>query len=754
MHSFIDDLNFCIVVAEIRQVDPLILTIRELNQNASKLLGYPAQDLVNQPLDTLFAPGQAQDFWQSTLTQLDKDPTAFNFQAYLVNYAGHSFPALISLSRLSDASQPDTPEIVLFIQDISVNKQQENNLYLMHMAVEQSASAVIITDPKGLIEYVNPKFCSMTGYSKNELLGHNPNILQSGDTSIEQYQIMWENILNQGEWRGEIKNKKKNGEYYWAYESISTIKNNQGEIIHLLVIEEDITQHKLFEAALKESEERFRQMAEMTGEWLWEQDLNGFYIYSSNAVKSIIGFSPAEVVGKHYTELLTPQDKIDSQHYSTEQRSFFALTHRYRHKDGHQVIAESTGLPITDINGRLIKWRGVDRDITAQRHYESALIESENRIHLIIETALNAIIIMDSYGIITDWNAQAEHLFGWTRTEAIGQNLAELIIPKRFRKTHYEGLRNFLTSGKSKILDRLTEQIALSKDGSEFPIELSVTPLKIGNAYEFSGFIHDITGRKAAEKQIRQAQINLAIAHSEMKIAQQIQASLFPTQPIVSPQFEITGFCLPATQVGGDYFDYFYRDSQHLDMTIADVSGHAVGPALFMVAARSAIRTQANWQETPAKTLDVLNSFLFEDLNNANHFLTMFYLQYNTITQILSYANAGHPKPLLYSSHAKIECRQLDTDGLIIGIRKNVIFEEKKVQLRADDCLLLYTDGLTEAENPQGEFFGMGRLTKVFSQCAGQKPEVIIEEIIQHLKQFCQTESFKDDVTMMVLKLL
>ena len=752
MHPFIDDLSFCIVIAEIQQADPLILTIRELNHNATKLFGYPVRDIINQPLDIIMAPGQTQELWQSTLAQLDDGQPAFSFQVDLINYAGQSFPAMISLSRLTDDSSSNKSAIAVFIQDISANKQQENNLFLMHMAVEQSASAVIITDPQGCIEYVNPKFCAMTGFSKEELLGQSPRVLQSGDTPIEQYQLMWQNLLEQGEWRGEIKNKKKNGEDYWAYESISAIKNNLGEITHLLAVEEDITERKHFEAALKESEERFRQMAEMTGEWLWEQDPGGFYIYSSNAVKTIIGFSPEEVIGKHYTELMTPQDKTDSQHYSSEQRAFYALINHYRHKDGHQVIAESTGLPITDVNGKLIKWRGVDRDITARKHYEYALIESEKRIRLIIETALNAIIIMDSYGIITDWNPQAEHMFGWTRAEAIGQNLAELIIPKRFRNAHYEGLRTFLTSGKSKILNKLTEQIALRKDGNEFPVEFSVTPLKIGNAYEFSGFIHDITGRKAAEKQIRQAQVNLAIAQSEIKIAQQIQASLFPARPIVSSKFEVTGFCLPATQVGGDYFDYFYRDSQHLDMIIADVSGHAVGPALFMVAARSAIRTQANWLGTPAQTLDVLNNFLYEDLNNADYFLTMFYLQYSMVTHTLSYANAGHPMPLLYS-RANYECRQLDTDGLIIGIRKNVSFEEKKARLAPGDCLLLYTDGLTEAENPQGEFFGTERLMEVFSKFARQKPEVIIEEIVQHLKQFCQTESFKDDVTMMVFKL-
>ncbi|MGR9052982.1 MAG: SpoIIE family protein phosphatase, partial [Gammaproteobacteria bacterium] len=697
-------------------------------------------------------PEQSDEYWRSVPALLGPDRNAYSFQCDLANASGHIFPTLVSICLLTDRANSNGFPIVLFIQDLSGNKQQENNLLLMHMAVEQSASAVIITDAKGCIEYVNPKFCAMTGYRKDELLGHNPRILQSGDTSIEQYQIMWEHMLGIGEWRGEIKNKKKNGEDYWAYESVSAVRDNRGKITHLLVVEEDITRRKHFEAALKESEERFRQMAEMTGEWLWEQDPEGYYIYSSTAVKSIIGYTPEEVLGKHYTELLTPQDKTEFQPYSSEQHAFFALLNHYRHKDGHQVIAESTGLPITDGNGKLIKWRGVDRDITDRKHFEDALIESERRKRLIIETALNAIITIDSYGIITDWNSQAESMFGWRRDEAIGRNMAEMIVPQRLRRAHYDGLQKFLHTGESKIMNKLTEQIALHKDGREFPVEFSVAPLKIGNAYEFSGFVHDITGRKAAEQQIRQAQVNLAIAQSELKIAQQIQASLFPAKPIVSNQFEVTGFCFPATQVGGDYFDYFYRDPQHLDMVIADVSGHAVGPALFMVEARSAIRTQASRLGTPAQTLDVLNNFLYDDLNNANHFITMFYLQFAVAEKTLHFANAGHPMPLLYRRNT-YACDCLDADGLILGIRENVEFEEKIVQLASGDSLLLYTDGLTEAENPEGEFFGRERLMQVFSKYADQKPNVVIAETVRHLKAFRRTETFDDDITLLVFKL-
>ena len=505
------------------------------------------------------------------------------------------------------------------------------------------------------------------------------------------------------------------------------------------------------EYALTESEERFRQMAEMTGEWLWEQDPSGYYIYCSNAVNQIIGFSPEEVIGKHYTQFLTARDKASQLNYASNHRAFYGLINHYRHKDGHLVYTESTGLPIASQGGHLLKWRGVDRDITAKKHFQDALIENEKRTRLIIESSLSAIVIINAYGIITDWNLQSEKMFGWTAQEAIGQRLEELIIPEPFRQKFRQGLKIFLHIGICPFLNQLIEQVAIRRDGSEFPVELSVSPLKLGNTYIFSGFIHDITARKAAEQQIREAQVNLAITQSEIKIAQQIQTSLLPSKPIKTGQFEITGLCLPADQVGGDYFDYFFRSDDCLDMIIADVSGHAIGSALFMVEARSAIRTQAKNQVTPSTMLDMLNNFLFEDLNQSDYFITLFYLQYDCTKKTLRFANAGHPPALLLSCFQPTPM-QLDADGLILGIRKHVVFEEQEIVLHKGDLLLIYTDGLTEAENAKGEFFGVERVSEILTKNAQLSPQQILTQIRQELTHFCQRETFKDDISLMLFK--
>ena len=513
----------------------------------------------------------------------------------------------------------------------------------------------------------------------------------------------------------------------------------------------DITDCKDVEFALIESEQRFRQMADLSGEWLWEQDPEGYYLYSSSAVKQILGFSQEQIIGKHYTELLTSQDKQAMTVYSSNRHAFNALINHYRHQDGHEVLTESNGLPITDAQGKILKWRGVDRDITARMHFQNALIESERRTRLIIESSINAIVIMDSQGMITDWNRPAVQMFGWSAAEAIGQRLAELIIPGRFHDSHRQGLAHFLKTGDGPILNRQIEQIALRRNGEEFPVELSVSALQVGDSFIFSGFIHDISGRKAAEKQIRQAQIELALSQKEIAIAQQIQAGLAPTEPIKNDHFEITGICLPANKVGGDYYDFFFRTDTRLDIVIADVSGHSIGAGLFMVETRSALRVQNNPAVTPAQTLGILNNYLFADLNKSDYFITLFYLQVDIAQQQISYANAGHPPPLLFS-RSQQTLQELDADGLIVGVKQNVQFAEKTLKLKAGDVILFYTDGLIEAESQTQEFFGLERVKTILLQNNHLPAQSIITAIFAALQQYCESMTFVDDISLMVFK--
>jgi PAS domain S-box-containing protein len=136
------------------------------------------------------------------------------------------------------------------------------------------------------------------------------------------------------------------------------------------------------------------------------------------------------------------------------------------------------------------------------RAAEAALLQSQERNRAIVDTALDGVITIDSAGIVTDWNAQATAIFGWSREDALGRALTATIIPDRDRQAHEHGIREFLRTGVGAILNRRIEIVAQHRDGRELPVELAVSPAKIGNAYIFSAFIRDITDRRRAERRL------------------------------------------------------------------------------------------------------------------------------------------------------------------------------------------------------------------------------------------------------------
>ncbi len=143
--------------------------------------------------------------------------------------------------------------------DITARREAEEQLRKLSKAVEQSPASVVITDTAGKIEYVNPKFCALTGYRLDEVIGKNPRLLKSGDMSAEDYQQLWQRITSGQEWRGELQNQKKNGERYWEFGVISPIKDENGTITHFVAVKEDITERKRTEKERDLMEVHLRQ---------------------------------------------------------------------------------------------------------------------------------------------------------------------------------------------------------------------------------------------------------------------------------------------------------------------------------------------------------------------------------------------------------------------------------------------------------------------------------------------------------------
>ena len=172
------------------------------------------------------------------------------------------------------------------------------------------------------------------------------------------------------------------------------------------------------------------------------------------------------------------------------------------HKDGREVWLSWLGVWSEPVK----RFFFVGRDMTESRRAQETLRESEQLARGIINTALDAFVQMDDQGTISDWNSQAEKIFGWTRDEAVGAKLSELIIPYVHRDAHTAGLERFLRTGEGTILGRRFEIDAMRRDGKEIKVELSITELKRRDGFVFNGFMRDLTDKIAAEDRIRQAE--------------------------------------------------------------------------------------------------------------------------------------------------------------------------------------------------------------------------------------------------------
>lgn len=308
--------------------------------------------------------------------------------------------------------------------------------------------------------------------------------------------------------------------------------------------------------------------------------------------------------------------------------------------------------------------------------------------------------------------------------------------------------RELLAVGLEQGWDQDTITTTLLKcTGGELPVEVTIRLVTFNKELYGVAVARDITERKRAE----QALLENSRMLRDMELARQIQLSLLPTSPPALPGVSLAGCCVPAAHVGGDYYDYYPRGTGSVDMVVADVSGHSIGAALMTAEARSVLRAQLATGSSAGEVLAALNRILYEDLDRSELFITLFCACYDTSRHTLFYANAGHVSPLLFRCSEK-SCQWLDAEGLILGVREDVSFEEKGLELGEGDVLLLYTDGVIEARDTAGEFFGTDRLCTILNRCHRESPQAIIDAVLGEISAFTGTPALEDDVTMVVMK--
>jgi diguanylate cyclase (GGDEF)-like protein/PAS domain S-box-containing protein len=258
--------------------------------------------------------------------------------------------------------------------EIQERRQAERALRLFSRAIEQSANLVIITDRNGTIEYVNPKFVQVTGYTEAEAIGANPRIFKSGRTSREQYERLWRTITGGDEWRGEFRNRRKDGTLYWELTSITPIRDEIGTITHFVAIKEDITRRKAIQSALRASELKYRNVFATVGDALFLVDNRDGRILTVNpAACKLYGYSREEFLALKDIDLAAdPTDNAELPR--TVSQRLTDLLHR--RKDG-TVFSADLWVRHFNYKGHIITVAAI-RDMTLRKAAEQKIVRLSN----------------------------------------------------------------------------------------------------------------------------------------------------------------------------------------------------------------------------------------------------------------------------------------------------------------------------------------------------------------------------------------
>ncbi len=240
----------------------------------------------------------------------------------------------------------------------------------------------------------------------------------------------------------------------------------------------------------------------------------------------------------------------------------------------------------------------------------------------------------------------------------------------------------------------------------------------------------------------------------DLQIARDIQRILLPSKPPAIEGFDIAGINIPARQVSGDYFDYIKVDDERLGVVIADVSGKGVPASLIMAICRSVLRAEARLGQSPAEVLSKVNRQLYPDIKE-DMFISMAYLILNHKTNNVTLSRGGHDAPLLYRA-ATGEVEILKPPGMALGIDSGDVFDritgDLSVPLQTDDCLVLYTDGVTEMLDADGDEFGPERMHRSIRASASEGAQGVIARLIDDVRNFAGGHPQNDDITLIAVR--
>jgi sigma-B regulation protein RsbU (phosphoserine phosphatase) len=268
------------------------------------------------------------------------------------------------------------------------------------------------------------------------------------------------------------------------------------------------------------------------------------------------------------------------------------------------------------------------------------------------------------------------------------------------------------------------------------------------NVLTVLGNIAAIRIRQARLAEIEKAEMLRA---QELEHAARIQRSIIPPEGSAFPNrkdFGLSASMIPAKEVGGDLYDYFLLDDERLGFVLGDVSGKGVAAGLYMAVTRTLLRATAENQKAPGECFTYMNNSLSE--GGSGMYVTIFYGVLNTRTGELAYANGGHNPPLIFSRNGEVN--RLVLGERLVGIFPGIVYKTQTLILEPGQGILLYTDGVTEATNRSGDFYGDARLMDYLSGNCDKTPSGLVQGLNEDVKRFAEGTPQADDITVLVLQ--
>ncbi|MBZ5620075.1 MAG: PAS domain S-box protein [Acidobacteriia bacterium] len=365
-------------------------------------------------------------------------------------------------------------------------------------AVEQAADGIVITDTNGKIQYVNPAFTAMTGYTSEEAVGQYPRILKSGRQPAALYEELWKTIRSGRVWHGELINRRKDGTFYHEEMRIAPVRGSNGETVSFIAIKRDVTERR----AAEEAQRFLAAIVESSEDAIVGYTPAGIILTWNRGAEAVFGYTAGEAIGKHVSLLVSPE-RLPRLRRLTEQLLQGNVVLQYEgqcvRKDGRGIHVSVTACPIRNSEGDVAAVSTILRDVSERQEAERAraLLAS------IVDSSDEAIHGVELDGTIVSWNRGAEMLFGYSSHEIIGKSAAILAPPGRC-----DDVRQYLEAIRQGSTISPFDTVLQGKDGRGIDVSLSIFPIRnpAGEVVGAAGIARDIGQRLGAERKLRESE--------------------------------------------------------------------------------------------------------------------------------------------------------------------------------------------------------------------------------------------------------